>query len=285
MQIHLDSLYQILDQTNLEIEHTKNESHNSNREVRELMANSLDISRHIKQTAREYQILSDSLQLNREKLNILYAGIIDSLEDQINKTRSAQQKAELQIQITELTEIRLTCLPSVLQLSFDWDRIKNLPKLDSSQTFENCIYIDYVQGALNEIDSNIHILEQSHHELTAWRKLQQKKFAFLEDIELERNLNYTPLYQNKTSDQVYADDTHNDPSTTEVGGFFDKNAHSLRLLVNQLDIQTSYPMQQTAEILKKSSGEHIDPEEYLLLITQTILLLEQYRARIQQKLP
>ena len=130
----------------------KNEPENKDK-ISSMMAHALELSNRIDQKEKKLFILEKQLKNIRRNLYQKYTSRIDSLQEL--SQNSVQNPMRNESELKELINKRLYVSPLLTELSFDPRLIEKIKLSESQDEKEKKIYKEYLNNALNEVDSNI----------------------------------------------------------------------------------------------------------------------------------
>jgi hypothetical protein len=279
---NLDSLNIKLENYLEKIDSRKAQRVQSKDEIASLMARAFSISKKIESKELQLKKIHNNLQAIKNYLNNQYTVLIDSLQQDLTPNKSIKDKRVLEEEFLRLIEKRMQVSPILQTLSFDPKKIQDIKISATEDSLEKAIYIDYLQSALNDIDSHLISIGKKQNELEGMIRLEKKADIFISDIEDSRIFGFYEKSGEKNDNR----DGGGQYNGLDYGERIDNNSQidNFVILLNQLyKAGVEIEMPHRDESLY-SGNEAQTLEQYLELVKKTRKYLEQYRKTVENKL-
>lgn len=279
---NLDSLNIQLENYLEKIDNKKAQRVQSKDEIASLMARAFSISKKIESKELQLKKIHNNLRAIKNYLNNQYTVLIDSLQQDLTSNKSIKDKQVLEEEFLRLIEKRMQVSPILQTLSFDPKKIQDIKISATEDSFEKAIYIDYLQSALNDIDSHLISIGKKQNELEGMIRLEKKADVFISDIEDSRIFGFYEKAGEKNDNR----DGGGQYNGLDYGEKIDNNSQidNFVILLNQLyKAGVEIDMPHRDESLY-SGNEAQTLEQYLELVKKTRKYLEQYRKTVENKL-
>ena len=279
---NLDSLNIQLENYLEKIDSRKAQRVQSKDEIASLMARAFSISKKIESKELQLKKIHNNLRAIKNYLNNQYTVLIDSLQQDLTSNKSIKDKQVLEEEFLRLIEKRMQVSPILQTLSFDPKKIQDIKISATEDSLEKAIYIDYLQSALNDIDSHLISIGKKQNELEGMIRLEKKADIFISDIEDSRIFGFYEKAGEKNDNR----DGGGHYNGLDYGEKIDNNSQidNFVILLNQL-------YKAGVEIDMPHRDESLYPgneaqtlEQYLELVKKTRKYLEQYRKTVENKL-
>ncbi|MCB9208158.1 MAG: hypothetical protein H6609_02175 [Ignavibacteriales bacterium] len=241
-------------------------------EVKNLLANSAELTNSIEKIQKEIYDLNTRNELVKSELYIHYSNKIDSLE---NSKLSQDEKSS---RITKLIEKRLFVSPRIDVLSFEPEKVLNVKT--SAKPSEKKLYNEFLISAFDEIELKLKETKELKVEIETIQKLNKETKAFLEEAEFDREISY---FSSSGSSVEAAADSRT--PTTEFSNISENSIKtqtvSFNKILNQLNFSGNVKMREYSlnQIVKNN-----DLDEFKKLITQVEQQLEDYKVVVKNKI-
>lgn len=255
-----------------QLEQVKKDEPQNKDKISSMLADALNQSNRIDTTEKELKILDLQLNKKRRTLYRIYSSQIDSLNKIAHRSVSKSDKEQLELKLRILNDKRLYVSPLVPQLSFDPKVVEKINLAQSEDEKERSIYKNYLDNALNEVDSSIDQIQKRSDEIHEVIKLNELTEDFMEDIDGNQ---FAGSYV--ISEQI---------ENPEQGGFrtFPDNIIADKNTVTQIYNRISPFIQENINRQDFSIQDSVYSEDYLKLLEETEHTLRLYRDKIKDKL-
>ena len=261
----LQALQEQLENQAREIDAMKNQSVAGESEIAAQMSSGIELTRAISELKAELGKDREDLASLQLELVDAYATAIDSLETELASARSDDRQGELQKELQAYTEKYLFVSPAVSLLKVDPGKIRTLETGVADDSLAALFYRGYLQSALDDIDTQLAIIDEQHAELEASVQLARNARDFMEEIDGQLLSPIFPATAENAVVEELVDNRGTDPTT---GGDFVATLSSvdkyraLHALLRQLD---SFGNNSILEVAAESEDLNITPENYLSL--------------------
>lgn len=280
---NLDSLNIQLENYLEKIDNKKAQRVQSKDEIASLMARAFSISKKIESKELQLKKIHNNLRAIKIYLNNQYTVLIDSLQQDLTSNKSIKDEQVLEEEFLRLIEKRMQVSPILQTLSFDPKKIQDIKISATEDSLEKAIYIDYLQSALNDIDSHLISIGKKQNELEGMIRLEKKADVFISDIEDSRIFGFYEK-SGENSDNGGVDGHYNELVVNGRGKDYNSQIDNFVILLNQLyKAGVEIDMPHRDESLY-SGNEAQTLEQYLELVKKTRKYLEQYRKTVENKL-
>jgi hypothetical protein len=275
----LDSLKLILEGRGKAIDFEKKKSNPDKDKIVNLMASSAGLSNRVEYQQKKVTELNKDFEGIKKELDKKYSHMIDSLSNLKESNEYQGSKNELESKILLYTERKLLVSPKLLQLSFHPEKILQINLKNSKNSLEKNLHREYLQSALNEVNTILAGIEEVSLEVSQIITLQRKTKKFLEEAEFEDALKQPRI---QSTNEVTAD------FTTEALRFSGENislttqVKAYSLILNQL---STNPMADTKfDWDTYFNKKNIDINEYKELLDEVKEKLIDYRFVLSNKI-
>jgi chromosome segregation ATPase len=236
VQKKLDSLQVKLDSYSRQIEMEKSQGTVNEKKIRSWFEMINHLSQDINIQEKKSRTIQQKIFSTRTELDKHYTIAIDSLQELSRLTSDQQQQAELNAQIIEITEKRITVLPVFKAFSFDPQKISEMSLQETSDSLEFAIYLDYLTNARKEVQGTLRSIEITRKEIDDLLWLQQRSNHFLEELDENRPLAFfsQTVETGSTPQNTYTTTDLSDGSQISI----QTQAQSLFNLLSQLPGET-----------------------------------------------
>jgi hypothetical protein len=268
-QLQIDSLNDDLNKFLLEIERVKEKEPGNRDKISSQMALALEKSNHIDALRKTQTLVEKEMHQKRQYLYKNYTLKIDSLRN-INK--HAVNKKEIESQLKELNNKRLYVAPVLTQLSFDPGLVEKIQLSHSRNDKEKKIYKEYLDNALNEVDSNIVSLQQQTDNIREVIRLNEQAEDFMDDIQGNQFTSTFLIREQGLANRNSFNETDWNSPIAEMNGavkIYNRISPFIYENVNKQDFTLQ---------------DSVYTEDYLKLLEETEKTLRLYREKIKDKL-
>ena len=249
----------------------KNEPENKDK-ISSMMAHALELSNRIDQKEKKLFILEKQLKNIRRNLYQKYTSRIDSLQEL--SQNSVQNPMRNESELKELINKRLYVSPLLTELSFDPRLIEKIKLSESQDEKEKKIYKEYLNNALNEVDSNIVNLHEKGENVREVFRLNEKTEDFMDDVAADQ-ISGALVVRGQDLQRTAEDMLFSDPQNMRVN-----EMASLNKIYNRL----SPYIYENMDFNEYSLQDTIYTDDYLKLLEETEKTLRLYREKIKDKL-
>ncbi|MBL7959543.1 hypothetical protein JNL27_04815 [bacterium] len=271
-QAVLDSLNGLMEKTAKDIEREKKNAASDQNKIVKWMAHAVTISNQIKEQEKKAASVQFSAENCRNLLEELYSRIIDSLKQEERTGKYDGDKKVLQNQLLFWTERRVLVSPLVATLTFDPQKVQGISLTGISDPLDKTIIEDYLQRALNEIETHIQLVTAQRIELEEITDLRKRTLDFVNEANEQGHIGSI------TRSQIVSSGGTENPLDPDYKTF---QVKSLVGLIQQLN--TGLMMTQAFQ-KPISSKPGLTQEEYIQLLKQAEKQLKTYREMVQKKL-
>ena len=279
----MDSLNNYLNNKVKEIDNEKEKRVRDNSKITQLMASSVTISSEIDIQKRRIDALESEIELLKRKLNNSYTSIIDSLNYLENSSKKNVDKDEIESQIAVYTEKKINVAPKIHLLSLYPKKILEIDLNKINDSSERQIYRDYLQKALQEVNSHIDDVEEQMKETKNIITLKKKTQRFLEESELESNIRPQDFSTGGKTVTSSNNGSYTGISTRAEAALVSQ-AQSYNLLLNQLNINPKTDANVKWNVFIDNKNPSVSVEQYHNLLVLVKKRLEEYRLVLLHKL-
>ncbi|MEJ2635373.1 MAG: hypothetical protein P8184_08785 [Calditrichia bacterium] len=276
----VNALQTQLDSATSRIEKEKSAHGENSGKITKLLAGAFSLSNKVEEEKQRKSALEQELQETNQKLDIRYTEIIDSMQA-LKKSRKAGQQSDMDRQILETVEKKLSVSPQIEGLSFNPGQIAGIHLREARDSTEYAIYRDYLKNALADVTQHQTRIEKLEKELEEVALLKKKSEEFLEEAGAERDMG---LFAQTVSPIATAEPTYGQISTDAARQATGAQVQSLFLIMRQLD-NGAEDMSRARWKSPLDSGDVVlSIPDYLKLLKKTNAILEQQKLLLLHKL-
>ena len=270
---NIDSLKNNLNQHMKIVEQVKENEPGNRDKIAALLADGLNQSNIIDNKEQELRSLRRQLTQQRNFLYNFYSHQIDSLEHLSARSDDNLANEKRELELRDLNSKRLQVSPILSQLEFDPQVIEKINMSKPRDEKERRIYKEYLDNALNEVDSSIIQLQTKSNEIRETVKLNELAEDFLEDVESSQFTGSFVVAERTVAieDAAYGYNRGFDGLTEKV---------TVAKIYNRIS-PFVYENIGTQEVTVQDS---LFTDDYLQLLEETEKSLKLYREKIMDKL-
>ncbi|MEN8194068.1 MAG: hypothetical protein ABFS12_14685 [Bacteroidota bacterium] len=269
----LNSLNNLLKQKTDIISIEKSKPDPNEDKIQELLSSTANLTNSIDRSQLRINKLLEEFDSIKAELFVIYSERIDSVN---NSNLSEDEKNKRNV---ELIEKRLLVSPQIDLLSFQPEKVVNIPSSEDST--EQKIYKEYLASALDEVEDKLTRIDELKSEIENIITLNEESSLFLEEVEFDSDI-YSYTSPNKTVT------IENEPTDTYGGDRFVNAENSLKTqttsfskILNQLKLNSEIK----SKTFSLSSTSHKrNLYEFKELMDQVEKQLSDYKIVIRNKL-
>ncbi len=275
-----DSLKNIFSTKIEQIDAEKNKKNPDNDKIVDLMAGSVSVSNKIEEQNKKINRFEKDLENVKQQLHELYSSQIDSLES-LKKT-GKEDEDKLNEEILLITGKNLLVAPRIPSLSFNPEKILKIDLNKTKDPKEKALYREYLNNALNEVNTLLESVSQQSTEVDQVVTLQTKMKKFLEEAELESNV----ILQNQRNNASEKNVVPNFNEGTGVSQSRDlaSNVQTYQFILRQLDIEQLSKTNLKWEISSDEIYRNLDVKEYQKLLKEVKKRLQEFKLVLANKI-
>lgn len=274
----LDSMQNIFSYKTSLIDIEKEKKNPDNEKVIDLMAGSVATSNKIEEQNKKINRIGNEIENVKKHLHDLYTVRIDSLE-LLRKTGN-EDDVKLDAEILYFTGKNILVAPRILSLSFNPEKILDIDLNQTEDPKEKKLYKEYLDNALNEVNSLLGTVSQQISEVRQIVALQIKTKKFLEDAELESNMIIQSQRNQPNETETIA---RLDGGITEASSDFAANVKNYQVILRQLDIQQLSKTELKLKLSFEDINRRLDIKEYQKLLKEVKERLQEFKLVLANK--
>ncbi|MGE5683502.1 MAG: hypothetical protein ACM34K_21790 [Bacillota bacterium] len=247
--------------------------------IADLMSHSVSISNKIDFQQKKLSVTEIEIESVKKLLNRRYASAIDSL-NQLKTARKGNQE-EIQSQILLLTEKKLITAPKISMLTLNPDKLLKMDVKQAKSEREESLYREYIQSALNEIDTQLKKVNESYREAEEIVYLQKKAGKFLEEAEFQSEIRPG---RRSASRSYSGENSYASPLDLSKDGARSANLPFYTGILTQLQAVTSPYIKSQWLSSAEGKDKHLSMDEYYELLKEVKKNLQEYRTLLLHKL-
>jgi len=265
-----------------EIDYAKKNNGNEDN-IKKMMAGTTTISNKIDEHQKVVTKIDKELEGIKKLLSRRYSVEIDSLTNLESSNQFEGNKSDLRSRILALTEKKILVAPKINSLSFNPEKILNINLSAVTSPDEKKIYSEYLNSALNEVNSQLTQVKNISDEINQIVMLQKKTKKFIEESEFDFDMK-TANTLSRSDAIVSTNNPDLSTSTKALSSYQNIQIQSFFILLKQLDLKQINDFNTHNRFSSETPNKKLSIKEYRELLKEVEKRLSDYRLVLTNKL-
>jgi len=276
-----DSLKNIFSLRTNEIDAEKKKANPDKDKIVDLMAGSITLSNRIEEQNKKISLLEKDIDNVKQQLHKQYSSLIDSLE--LKKKTDKKNDDVLDAEILNNTEKKLLVAPQIPILSFKPEKILKIDLGKTKSAEEKALYKEYLDNALNEINTLLENVGKQSSEADQVFALQNKTKKFLEETELESRILIRSQQSTVRSEETVPTFS-NSPEDVATSNDLSRQVKNYHVILRQLDIEQLSRTNINWKVSFDEMERNLSLKDYQKLLKEVKKRLQEFKLVLANKI-
>ena len=276
-----DSLRNVFSSRTNEIDAEKKKANPDKDKIVDLMAGSITLSNRIEEQNKKISLLEKDIDNVKQQLHKQYSSLIDSLE--LKKKTDKKNDDVLDAEILNNTEKKLLVAPQIPILSFKPEKILKIDLGKTKSAEEKALYKEYLDNALNEINTLLENVGKQSSEADQVFALQNKTKKFLEETELESRILIRSQQSTVRSEETVPTFS-NSPEDVATSNDLSRQVKNYHVILRQLDIEQLSRTNINWKVSFDEMERNLSLKDYQKLLKEVKKRLQEFKLVLANKI-